>query len=85
MSAVQMACEKIQAAGAAVCAGDHAQSLGERSRSTSAASSLPASGCTLYRQAMSGGADTMIDSTLQRRRGGGRVHKGCAHAGCARL
>ncbi len=41
----------------------HAHSRGAASASSSRASSDPSSGCTLYLQAISGGADTMIDST----------------------
>lgn len=44
----------------------HAQSRGVRSRSTSSASHDPSTGCTLYFQAMSGGALTMMLSTLRR-------------------
>ncbi len=50
------------------CCGVHmvglAQSTGFCSTATSLASADPASGTTLYLQAISGGADTMIDSSL---------------------
>lgn len=61
----------------------HAHSRGVRSRSTSRASSDPSSGCTLYFQAMSGGALTMMLSTLQAgaERGGGGAWSGAEGRG----
>ena len=47
-----------------VQSGEVAQSTGFCSTATNLASADPASGTTLYRQAINGGADTMIDSSL---------------------